>query len=72
VNGIFDEGEMRHIAHWQSVKLVDKSEEEEDAATVIIEKERFSNELTLVFCTGEIHSEIIGLEEKGRYFWLAS
>jgi hypothetical protein len=54
VNGIFDEGEMRHIAHWQSVKLVDKSEEEEDAATVIIEKERFSNELKLVFCTGEI------------------
>ena len=22
LNGIFDEGEMRHIAHWQSVKLV--------------------------------------------------
>lgn len=30
---------MRHIAHWQSVKLVDKSEEEEDGATVIREKE---------------------------------
>jgi len=30
LNGIFGEGEMRHIAHWQSVKLVDKSEEEED------------------------------------------
>jgi hypothetical protein len=54
LNGIFGEGETRHIAHWQSVKLVDKSEEEEDGKTVIREKERFSNELTLVFCTGEV------------------
>jgi len=56
LNGIFGEGEMRHIAHWQSVKLVEKSEEEEDGKTIIREKERFSNELTLVFCTGEITS----------------
>jgi len=35
-------------------KLTDKSEEEEDGKTVIREKKRFSNELTLVFCTGEI------------------
>ncbi len=54
LNGIFGDGETRHIAHWQSVKLVDKSEEEEDGKTIIREKERFSNELTLVFCTGEI------------------
>jgi SAM-dependent methyltransferase len=54
LNGIFGEGETRHIAHWQSVKLVDKTEEEEDGKTVIREKERFSNALTLVFCTGEI------------------
>ncbi len=54
LNGIFGEGQMRHIAHWQSVKLVDKSEEEEDGKTIIRERERFSNELTLVFCTGEI------------------
>jgi len=54
LNGIFGDGEARHIAHWQSVKLVDKSEEEEDGKTIIREKERFSNELTLVFCTGEI------------------
>lgn len=38
----------------QSVKLVDKSEEEGDGKTIIREKERFSNELTLVFRTGEI------------------
>lgn len=54
LNGIFGDGETRHIAHWQSIKLVDKSEEEEDGKTVIREKERFSNELTLVFCTGQI------------------
>jgi hypothetical protein len=56
LNGIFGDGETRHIAHWHSVKLVDKSEEEEDGKTVIREKERFSNELTLVFCRGEITS----------------
>ncbi len=54
LNGIFGDGEIRHIAHWQSVKLVDRSEEQEDGKTVIREKERFSNELTLVFCTGKI------------------
>ena len=56
LNGIFGDGETRHIAHWQSIKIVDKSEEEEDGTTVIREKERFSNELTLVFCTGETTS----------------
>jgi hypothetical protein len=54
LNGIFGEGEARHFAHWQSVKLVDKSEEEEEGKTIIREKERFSNELTVVFATGEI------------------
>lgn len=54
LNGIFGDDEARHIAHWQSVKLVDKCEEEEDGKTIIREKERFSNELTLVFCSGEI------------------
>jgi len=54
LNGVFGDGESRHIAYWQSVKLVDKSEEEEDGNTIIREKERFSNELTVVFCSGEI------------------
>lgn len=54
LNGIFGEGQTRHIAHWQSIKVVDRTEEEEDGATVIREKERFSNELTLVFASGEI------------------
>ena len=54
LNGVFGEGDQRHIAYWQSVKLVDKSEEDEGGATVIREKERFSNELTLVFRTGQV------------------
>jgi len=54
LNGVFGEGKTRHVAYWQSVKLVDKSKEEEDGKTVIREKERFSNELTLVFAKGEI------------------
>lgn len=54
LNGIFGEGEARHIANWQSIKIVDRTEEEEDGATIVREKERFSNELTLVFATGEI------------------
>ncbi|HJT71529.1 MAG TPA: DUF6094 domain-containing protein [Terriglobales bacterium] len=53
LNGIFGEGTTRHIAHWQSVKLVDKTEEDEDGKTVIREKERFSNELTVIFTSGE-------------------
>jgi len=52
LNGVFGEGEDRHIAHWQSVKVVDKSEEDEDGTMIIREKERFSNELTLVFGNG--------------------
>lgn len=54
LNGIFGEGEARHIATWQSIKLVERTEEEEDGATVVREKERFSNELTLVYSTGGI------------------
>ena len=54
LNGVFGEKDARHIAMWQSVKLVDRTEEEEDGATVVRERERFSNELTLVYSTGDI------------------
>ncbi len=54
LNGTFGSEDDRHIAFWQSVKVVDKSEEEdEDGRITIREKESFSNELTLVFATGE-------------------
>ena len=55
LNGIFGSGESRHIAFWQAVKVVDKTTEEDEKGVITIrEKERFSNELTLVFATGEV------------------
>jgi hypothetical protein len=55
LNGIFGEGQSGHIAHWQSVKIVDKTEEQnEDGTLTIREKERFANELTLAFANGRV------------------
>lgn len=53
LNGVFGEGEDRHIAHWRSVKFTDHwEEEEEDGTRILHERERFSHELTLVFSDG--------------------
>jgi hypothetical protein len=55
LNGIFGCGDQRHIAFWQAVKVVDKTEEEDEQGVVTVrEKERFSNELTLVYTTGQV------------------
>jgi hypothetical protein len=54
LNGIFGCGDQRHIAFWQAVKVVDKTEEEEDGVITVREKERFTNELALVFSTGQV------------------
>jgi hypothetical protein len=54
LNGIFGDSQSRHIAFWQAVKVIDKTEEEEDGVITVREKERFSNELTLVYSTGEV------------------
>ena len=55
LNGIFGSGDQRHIAFWQAVKVVDKTEEEDEEGVITVrEKERFSNELTLVFATGQV------------------
>jgi hypothetical protein len=54
INGIFGSGEERHIAAWKSKKVTTKlTEEEEDGTTVIRERERFVQELSVVFATGE-------------------
>ena len=45
---------QRHISFWQAVKVVDKTEEEEDGVITLRERERFSNELTVVYSTGEV------------------
>ena len=54
LNGIFGSNNHRHIAFWHAVKVVDKTEEEEDGVITVREKERFSNELTIVYSTGEV------------------
>lgn len=44
----------RHIAVWQAVKVVDRSEETlEDGTIVQHERERFTNDLTLAHASGE-------------------
>jgi Uncharacterised methyltransferase family (DUF6094) len=54
LNGVFGEGENRHIAHWRSVKFTDHWEEqEEDGTKILHDRERFSHELTLVFANGD-------------------
>jgi SAM-dependent methyltransferase len=54
LNGIFGEGEERHIAHWRSVKFTDHwEEEEEDGTKILHDRERFSHELTLVYANGK-------------------
>jgi SAM-dependent methyltransferase len=63
LNGVFGEGEDRHIAHWRSVKFTDHWEEqEEDGAKILHDRERFSHELTLVFADGE--TQILTHEKK--------
>jgi hypothetical protein len=54
LNCIFGCGDHRHIAFWQVVKVVDKTQEEEDGVITVREKERFTNELALVFSTGQV------------------
>lgn len=55
LNGVFGSGPERHVAYWESVKVVDRVEENgEDGSTVIREKERFSQRLTLLYGDGRI------------------
>ena len=63
LNGIFGEGDDRHIAHWRSVKFTDHwEEEEEDGTRILHDRERFSHELTLVFANGK--TQILTHEKK--------
>ncbi len=63
LNGVFGEGEDRHIAHWRSLKFTDHwEEEEEDGTRILHDRERFSHELTLVFANGR--TQILTHEKK--------
>jgi predicted RNA methylase len=56
LNGAFGAAKERHVANWESVKVIDKTEEESEdgRSTVIREKERFSQRLTLLYADGRI------------------
>jgi hypothetical protein len=63
LNGVFGEGEHRHIAHWRSVKFTDHWEEqEEDGTKILHDRERFSHELTIVFANGK--TQVLTHEKK--------
>jgi hypothetical protein len=54
IDGIFGSAEDRHVSAWRSIKVTDRSEEVEDDGTIIQrERERFTNELTLVYASGK-------------------
>jgi 16S rRNA G966 N2-methylase RsmD len=52
LNGVFGSGEDRHIARWRTVKHVTSFSEKIDGYTEIHKRERFSNELALVYEDG--------------------
>jgi len=52
LNGVFGQGTKRHIARWRSVKHTTVTVEKEDGATITRKRERFSNELALIFEDG--------------------
>lgn len=54
LNGVFGSGDDRHVAAWQAAKVVDRSEETGENGTIVVrERERFTNELALVWASGE-------------------
>jgi hypothetical protein len=52
LNGVFGDGNERHIARWRSVKHVTTFVEEEEDAQIIHHRERWTNELRLVYTDG--------------------
>ena len=52
LNGVFGQGQDRHIARWRTVKYVTTFEEKVDGYTEVHKRERFSNELALVYEDG--------------------
>jgi hypothetical protein len=52
LNGVFGDGENRHIARWRSVKHVTTFVEEDGDAEIIHHRERWTNELRLVYSDG--------------------
>jgi tRNA1(Val) A37 N6-methylase TrmN6 len=53
LNGVFGQGEERHIARWRSVKHVTEFHEEEGDTKILRRREKWSNELRLLYITGK-------------------
>jgi predicted RNA methylase len=53
LNGVFGTDEQKHIARWRPVKHTTTITEVENGVKIVRTKERFSNELALVFATGQ-------------------
>jgi hypothetical protein len=62
LNGVFGEGSERHIARWRTVKTVTVFEVKEDGFKEIHKRERFTNELALVYEDGR--TLVLGEEKK--------
>ncbi len=54
LNGVFGVGEQRHIARWRSVKHVTEFHEEDGDTKIIRRREKWSNELRLLYVTGKV------------------
>jgi len=54
LNGVFGQGDERHIARWRSVKHVTEFHEEEGDTKIIRRREKWSNELHLLYATGRV------------------
>ncbi|MGA7521590.1 MAG: DUF6094 domain-containing protein [Acidobacteriaceae bacterium] len=54
LNGVFGQGEGRHIARWRSVKHVSEFHEEDGDTKIIRRREKWSNELRLLYVTGKV------------------
>jgi hypothetical protein len=54
LNGVFGEGDGRHIARWRSVKYVTEFHEEEGDTKIVRRREKWSNELHLLYVTGKV------------------
>jgi hypothetical protein len=53
LNGVFGQGEERRIARWRSVKYVTEFQEEDGDTKIIRRREKWSNELRLLYVTGK-------------------
>ena len=52
LNGVFGDGDQRHIARWRSVKHVTTFVEEDGDTQIVHHRERWANELRLVYADG--------------------